>query len=357
MIGLIHWIILTAVITSCEPESHTTHWNDDQLLTIREYLDTNRNEYSKFYSLLEEAELLITLSAYNPYGEGYTLFLPTNEAIDRFIRENQHYDNFLELLKDTGFIDTLTRYHTINEKLHTDQFPFGALTDKTLSGDRLTTAFYANGDNQVIKVNNAAQIIHSNLKMTNGYVHVISDVLQQAEFSGYEWLQQQDDYSILAQAMELSGVKERLLWWDKYTILAEHDSIYHRNGINNIEDLINRVATPGIPYSDRANSFYQFAAYHILFGELYLNDLDWGKQEYWTLGNEPIIIDAKLDIYINPGVDTYGITISESGDTSVIDYIRPVWEDCNILTITGPFHSISDVLVTEPLPEADLSMD
>jgi len=353
---LIHWIILSAVMRSCESDPHGSHWFNEDNLTICEYLRSNQKEYAKFTRLLDEGEMLTTLCAYNPHGEGYTLFLPTDEAIDHFIEQNQDYGNFEEILLDTDFIYILTRYHTINRKVHTDEFPDGALTDRTLTGDRLTIGLYTDGDNPLYKVNNVAPIIKSNLEMTNGYVHVISEVLQQAEISGYDWLQQQEDYSILAQAMELSGIKERM-WFDKYTILAEHDSIYHRNEIMNIEDLIKRVATPEIPYSDLSNFFYQFTAYHILYGDFYLNDFYEGNEKYWTMGNEPVMISVGLEIRINPGVDTLGITISESGDTTIIDYISLVWEDCNIMTKSGPVHSISDLLVAEPLPKEDLSMD
>jgi uncharacterized surface protein with fasciclin (FAS1) repeats len=345
----IQLMILSSVMTSCKSDPYGSNWVDEGSLTISQYLEKNQEEYSKFFRLLDEGKMLGTLYAYNPYGEDYTLFLPTDEAIDNFIEQNQDYGNFEELLKDTAFIHMLTRYHTVNRKVHTDEFPDGALNDRTLTGDRLVTGFYTDGDNQLIKVNNSARIIKSNLKMTNGYIHVISEVLQQAEISGYDWLQQQDDYSILAKAMELSGIRKRL-GWVKYTILAEHDSIYHRSGINNIEDLIDRVATPGKPYSDKTNSFYQFTAYHILNREFYLNDLDWGSKKYQTLGSVLLTINVGLEIQINPGVDIYGIKISESGDTTAIDYIRPVWENSNILTGTGPIHSISDVLYFKPLP-------
>jgi uncharacterized surface protein with fasciclin (FAS1) repeats len=344
------WVILSALLKSCDSDPYGTNWIDEDSFSISQYIEKNKEEYSKFYRLLAEGKMLNTLYAYNPYGEDYTLFLPTDEAIDLFIQQNQNYGTFEELLQDTGFIKVLTRYHTIKRKVHTDEFPDGALADSTLTGERLVTGFYTDGDNQLIKVNNSADIIKSNLKMTNGYIHVISGVLQQSEISGYDWLQQQDDYSILAQAMELSGIRKRL-GWDKYTILAEHDSIYYRNGINNIEDLANRIATPGLPYSDLKNSFYQFTAYHILRGELYLNDFAWGNKKYRTLSTVLLSINVGFEIQINPGIDTYGISISESGDTTEIDYILPVWKSCNILTGTGPVHSISDVLYFKPLPE------
>ena len=46
--------------------------------------------------LLKEGKLFGTLYAYNPYGEDYTLFLPTDKAIDEFIQQNQDYENFEE---------------------------------------------------------------------------------------------------------------------------------------------------------------------------------------------------------------------------------------------------------------------
>jgi len=346
---LIQWIILSAVMISCESDHDGSNWFGEDVLTICQYLEKNQEEYSKSYRLLDESKMLITLCGYNPYGEDYTLFLPTNEAIDHFIEQNQDYENFEELLLDTGFIYSLTRYHTLNRRVHTNEFPDGALKDRTLTGDRLTIGFYTDGDNQIIKVNKIAPVIKSNLEMTNGYIHVISEILPQVEISGYDWLQQQDNYSILAQAMELAGIRNRL-WFDEYTILAEHDSIYHRNGIMNIEDLINRVATPGIPFSSSTNSFYKFTGYHVLGEEYYLNDLNFGNDNYWTVGYIQLMINVGVEIRINPGVITYGIKISESGDTTVIDYVSPIWEESNIRTTTGPIHSISDVLFFQHFP-------
>lgn len=346
---LILWLVLSAMTTSCESDSNTSDWVDDGSLTISQYLGKNQNEYSKFYRLLVDGKMLSTLYAYNPYGDDYTLFLPTDEAIDRFIKQNQNYGNFEELLKDTSYINFFLRYHTLNGKVHTDEFPDGALTDSTLTGDRLVAGFYTDGVNQIIRINNTAPIIKSNLKMTNGYIHVISEVLQKVEISGYDWLQQQPDYSILAQAMKLSEIKKRL-GWNKYTLFAEPDSVYHRYGIHNINDLINRMATPGMPLSNVPNSFYQFAAYHILNGKYYLNDFNWGNNKYLTFSGQLIAISVGQEIKINTGVDTYGTVISESGNTKVLDYIRPIPESCNILTRTGPIHTISDLMYYKSLP-------
>jgi uncharacterized surface protein with fasciclin (FAS1) repeats len=343
-------MILSLLISSCKSDSHDSDWVDGNPLTISQYLEKNQEEYSKFIRLLDEGKLLGTLYAYNPYGEDYTLFLPTDEAIDQFIQQNQEYGSFEELVKDTGFIKMLTRYHTINRKLHTDEFPDGALTDMTLTGDRLVIGFSTDGNNQFIKVNNKAQITESNLKMTNGYIHVISGVLQPAEITGYDWLQQQKDYTILAQAVRLSGVKSRL-WWKKYTILAERDSVYRKNGINTVEDLVALIATPGMALTNKLNMFNLFVSYHFVGGEYYLNDFAWGSKKYTTLATGyPLVTEVGTKIKINPGVDTYGYTVSSTGVSTALEYILPIWAGSNILTSTGPVHSINEVLFFDPLP-------
>ena len=348
---LVYLMMLSVILSSCKTDPHESNWINENSLSISQYLEINQKEFSKFHKLMSESKLLNTLYAYNPYGTDYTLFLPTNEAIDNFIKQNQKYTSFEELVKDTGFIKKLVRYHTINNQLHTDEFPDGALMDKTLTGDRIVTRFYTDGINQIIKVNNAASVTKPNLKMTNGYIHVISGVLQKTEISGYDWLQQQDDYSILAEAVKLSGLKSRL-WWTKYTVLAEHDSIYRKNGIHSVEELIARIATPGMQLTNRQNTFYLFAAYHFVGGEYYLNDFSWGIKKYTTLASgESLPVDVGVEIKINTGIDAYVYNMSNTGQTTFINYIRPVWEKCNIMTGTGAIHSIADVLFYEPFPK------
>ena len=350
-IYLVSLATLWLMLAGCEPQTHDSNWvEEEEMRTIGTYLDQHQQEYEKFYAILEQEGLLSTLYGYNPYGEGYTLFLPTDGAIDRFVGQ-EDYRDFGDLLLDTAFLHTLTRYHTVNKKLHTNEFPYGALTDPTLTGDRLTIGFYTVGDNPLFKVNNNAPITESNLDMTNGYIHVVSEVLRKPELSGVEWLRQDDRFSILAGAMELSGISDGL-WFSQYTILAEQDSIYRKYGINTVEDLVDRLEMQEIPDQDPEDALYQFVAYHILYRDLYLNDFELGTFDYWTMGNESVTIEVGLDIRINPGMQVYRMDVSESGDTTIIDYIDLVLEDCNIMTRTGPVHSLTELLVSEPLPEA-----
>ena len=346
---LVAGMILSSAMIACDSKQSPNPWQDENTLTISQYLSQHQDEYPKAYRLLVQAKLLTTLYAYNPYGDNYTLFLPSDGAIDRLIEQNEQYQDFEELAKDTTYIKMLMRYHIINGSYYTDEFPDGAFIDTTLSGHRLVASFFANNNEPLIKINNTAPIIKPNLKMTNGYIHVISDVLQPMVTSGYTWLQQQNDYSILAKAMLLSEVRKRL-YWSKYTILAEPDSIYHRYGINSVEDLISHMATPDKALNDVENTFYKFTAYHILNKDYYMNDWSWGIRDYQTLNGNPITIDIGQDIKFNIGVDWYVLSKSVSGETATIDYIRPIAERYNILTRTGPVHPITDLLYNQPLP-------
>jgi hypothetical protein len=62
------------------------------------------------------------------------------------------------------------------------------------------------------------------------------------------------------------------------------------------------------------------------------------------------MIDVGVEIKINPGIDTYK-TVSNTGDSIFINYIRPVWKNCNIMSNTGAIHSIADLLFYEPFPK------
>jgi uncharacterized surface protein with fasciclin (FAS1) repeats len=344
------WLIILSVISSCKTDSDPTPWGQDNALTIGQYLNKNQQEYSKFYRLLVEARMLETLYAYNPKGSDWTLFLPTDEAIDQFIEQKTSYGNFEELVKDTTFIKRLTRYHILKKRAHTNDFPDGAFIDSTLTGERLVAGFFVMNNNQLVKINHEAPIIKANQEATNGYIQVISKVLQPLDLSGYDWLQQQPEYSILARAMELSAIKKTLAW-EKYTLFVEPDSVYHLYGIHSAEELISQIATPGMALTNPANAFYKFSAYHLLKGEYYMNDFNWGNKDYSTFSGEPLTIDVGQEIKINTGVDTYVSGTSATGGLISIGYIRPAMGKSNMLTHTGPVHTISDLMYHEKLPK------
>jgi uncharacterized surface protein with fasciclin (FAS1) repeats len=343
--GICALLILTIMnlgLVSCYPDLDTPDPYEKGHQTIADFLEENKEGFSKFYRIADQGRLKIPLSIHNPDGDGYTLFLPTDDAFERFIKNNNSYVDFDELMQDSSFVSDLGRYHLVNKGIHSYYFPFGALPANTCTGDLLTITYSTNPDSTVTLVNDVAPIIGPNIKMINGYIHIISEVLHPVKIKAFDWLQQNSGYSILAEAMKITELDKKLR--NRYTILAEHDSIYHRYGINSIDDLIETFATPGLPYSDWDNSLFQFTAYHVLWNRLFLMDFTWGSNEYSTYAHEPVRIVVGEDIKINPGGETLKIDISEFGDTTFITHIRFLWEECNILTKSGPIHPISDLM-------------
>ena len=345
--------VVLLVLYSCTPEYEDRIFFDKDLVSIAGYLEEHSETYSSFYRIMMEGGLYTSLSSYNPLGTGFTLFLPTDDAFERYIAKNQKYGSFEELMNDNDFVRELGRYHLVNTELKTNEFPYGALPDTTATGDLLTIGFSVELDSTVYKVNNVAPVIEPNLEMVNGYIHVISEVLEPVNFSGYQWLFDNPGFSVLAQALEITGLKDTLGFYrtnsagqqvkNKYTILAEHDSIFARNGIHSIEDLEDAYKSPGIPVTDPDNELYQFAAYHVLEDEYFLADFT-ESRNYNTYANAPVYIAAGLEVRINPGVDTFRMEISDMGDTTYITYLSLFYQESNILTKNGAIHLISEVM-------------
>lgn len=341
---LLYITIILLTVISCQKEPDDPEFVEEEMISIAGFLEKNKENYSKFYRLATEADMMIPLSAFNPFGDGFTLFLPTDDAFDRFITKSEEYENFNELIRDTTFIHFLGRYHIVNASILSNDFTYGALPEETATGDQLIIGFSTNLDSMVYKVNSVAPIIDLNLEMVNGYIHIISEVLQPVTISGYEWLKQNEGYTILTEALKITGLKNRLGTNNSNTLLAEHDSIFNKFGIFSMDDLIDEFATHDTPFDDFDNSLYQFAAYHIIRWKYFLSDFDWGENEYRTYAKEDVRIAIGQEIRINPGKDTLRLEITELGDTTFIDYIQLYWEQSNILTKTGPIHFISDIL-------------
>ncbi|HKK63018.1 MAG TPA: fasciclin domain-containing protein, partial [Bacteroidales bacterium] len=96
---------------SCDKgDSVVAEFEDMERQTIYDYIIENPNEYSKFLKILQAGDLDKTVSAYNPDGNNYTMFLPHNEAIDLFIDESERFSSIDELLNDKAYVQAMARY-------------------------------------------------------------------------------------------------------------------------------------------------------------------------------------------------------------------------------------------------------
>ncbi len=324
-----------------------------------EYLEENDSLYSKFIAIIKAGELDKTLSAYNPNGNGYTLFLPTNGAIDQFIKESKQFSSFEALLADKKYVSAMARFHVVNQGIITNDFPFGALPELNLAGQYLTMGFEIGADSSYYKVNNIAPVSIGNIEVSNGYIHVISRALEPVTFTSFEWLQQNPDYSIFSEAVKATGfdaVLNRIILNDTVsespiTLFVEPDSIYRKNKIFSFSDLAKRISPVTTDYTDEFNPLYNFVGYHILAGSIFLSDFEEKGTNYTTYGNNPVYIDGNsIDLEIR-SKDTL---ISVENDTTVLKYVTFFYDASNVLTQSGTIHFINQLMLPRQATRAEL---
>ncbi len=343
---------ILAGIISCEEPEIDPGFEDQEQMTIYDYISDHEDSYSSFMKILNAGGIAKTLSAYNPDGIGYTLFLPDNRAIDEFIQESDAFNSLDELLADNTYASAFAKYHVVNLGIETNDFPFGALPEFTLSFDYLTVSFVIETDTSYYKINNQAPVVIPNIELSNGYIHGISKALVPVTLTTYGWLAEHEGFSIFTSAAELTGVhsainsnlKEIDNEETPKTLLVEPDTVMNRHGIYTLEDLIQKISPENSNYTDPQNPLYNFVAYHILEGNRFLDDFVGANSNYSTYSETPIRINGTgLDIFINKGKQVFD-TLINGTDTTIVDYVGFYYDESNVITQSGSIHFIDQLL-------------
>jgi uncharacterized surface protein with fasciclin (FAS1) repeats len=341
-----------SVFYSCQEREVEAGFEDQESMTIYDFLVSNEEEFSSFLNVLEAGGLDRTLSAYNPYGNGYTLFLPGNDAINEFINRNDKFHTLDDLLQDEDYCRDLGQYHVVLTSILSSEFPFGALPEYTMSGDLLTVNFIIEEDSSYYKINNQAPIIHPNIELSNGIVHVVKSALNPVNFTTYGWLEEHTEFSIFKSAVDATGLqtvlnintRDETEESSPITLLVEPDSVYHKRGISDFNDLASVISPEEADYTNPLNPLYTFVAYHILTENNFLGDFEDERTNYGTYSDIPLLIDGKgLDILINRGKQVFD-TIIDPPDTTVIDYIGFDYDASNIISQSGAIHIIDQIM-------------
>lgn len=351
-------VILGVYSCQPDPDSGPPEFEDANRLSIYDYLteEENRDRFSSFISILEKGGVDKTLSAYNPEGEGYTLFLPDNEAVDRYIDMDDQVASLSDIVNDPELASDFARYHVVQIGVHTNNFPFGAFPEPTLSNDQLTVSFIIETDTSFYKINNQASVIEPNIEVSNGFIHIIETALQPVSFTTYEWLERNQDYSIFKEAVDLTGLQEEFSinirenrQSQPITLLLEPNSVYNDFGIQSVEDLAEMISPDDNNYTSSDNPLYNFVTYHALAGNIFIDDFEGENTNYSTLSDVPLRINGRgIEFKINQRKDTFDIVVVE-GDTTYIDFIGFDYDKSNVITQSGAIHII-DRLMEQVIP-------
>ncbi|MEX0988117.1 MAG: fasciclin domain-containing protein [Bacteroidales bacterium] len=360
--SIIAAIFLTAF--SCETEPIIADFEDTESMSIYNFIEENDSLYGSFLKILDTTGVGKTMSAYNPYNEGYTLFLPDNNAVDEFISESNDFESLDELLGDTEYATALAKYHIINMGIDANDFPFGALPAYTLSYDLLTVNFVLGEDSAYYNINNQAPVTSINHELSNGFIHTISRMLVPITYSSYDWISANPGFSIFTEAVEITGFSELLSLNQKEnpntnpnTLLVEHDTVYNKKGIYTLQDLLDTLGVQTTNYTEVSNGLYQFVGYHILDANAFLDDFLDKATNFTTFSSLPLNINGRgIDIVINKEKQIFD-TLIVNGDTTIIDYISFNYDASNVITQSGAIHLIDRVMMLQKPTRANVTFE
>ncbi len=317
-------IALCATTVACvdDDDDVPENYYSSTKITAAEFLERRPADFSQFVGILKRTPYFSMLSTYGTYSTAgllrYTVFAPNNEGINNYLQAHG-YSSIDEI--PTELCDTIARTHIIKKGAFftTDIGGDGALPELNMDDRYIVLSSdsdVVNGNKLRIFVNKTAQMVEYDDSVTNGVVHVLNNTVS-ANSSVRMFLPDKiaadSSLTIFTQALQLTGMADSLMkdidlsyscsvdsvetgtmerctsggqqytrtyWVGKryfrYTAFVEPDSVYHKAGIRNIDDLkayAKRVYDMTYPedagiydddFKNRKNPLNRFVSYHLL---------------------------------------------------------------------------------------------
>jgi uncharacterized surface protein with fasciclin (FAS1) repeats len=301
-------ILVVLVLSHCNDKVQVPPKTNDELV-VSEYIAVN-NDYSEFNKMVVSVGLNNVLGIRGPY----TLFLPTNSAMFAYYAE-KNIKSYTDL--DTSTRKELVYNHVVPNAYSVTDFQEGTLPTKNGLGDNIVTEFQG----AEIYVNKFSRIIKRDIQVSNGTIQIIDKVIEPIKLGVYDYLAGNPSYSIFAEGLKRTGIKDTLQVISfkfgladartRYTILAIADTTFKRLGINSIDDLINKYNKgDNNIYKNPGNGFYDYMDFHCLDrNAYYLSDFASAATLYSVLSkNNNIqvkIVNGIFEINFNTVDSTY----------------------------------------------------
>ncbi len=242
-------IVGTFILVSCSEEFENPDPvinSIDSTKSIAEFVMTD-DETDSFTVAVNHAGLTKTLQS----NGQFTVFVPNNKAFADLISMLSSANAIVEI--DSNALAQLLRYHILDAILISD-----SLNDDSY-GKTLNTA-NPNNENTVLEIdvsggfmiNNTALVIEENLRMTNGIVHTIDQILMPTNILGM--LNNDERFSTLLQALQVFGdtLTDTLTLRGPMTIFAPTNDAFANllstNGWSNINDIPRLVLKDVLAY-------------------------------------------------------------------------------------------------------------
>jgi uncharacterized surface protein with fasciclin (FAS1) repeats len=263
LVPLVLWVV------SCRKTNIVETTTDD--VNIVGYLDKNLDSFSLFREILERTETSAFLNAYG----AYTCFAPTNSGVRKYL---QDLGAATVAAADLNTLKDMVRLHLLEDTIYTGSFTDGKLPVITMYGQFLVTSVtFKDGVSRYI-VNRQATVTRTNIRVGNGVIHEIDNVLIPSKKTIAEQLAAKPEYSIFVEALNATGYYTLLNTVDPnlsnrwLTVFAESNQALADSGINSFAQLKTKYSQTGNPLNTN-DSLHMYVAYHISVGLKFLGDI------------------------------------------------------------------------------------
>ncbi len=389
---LLSIITATGIIFSCDSDDIGDSYYTFTKETMGDYISNRPEQYSEFSQMLDLTGVMGLMKAYGKY----TCFLPNNEAMINF-----YHSKGKNMLTDFE-IDTLKKIvydHIIKDFIiSSDEFVPGFLPNLTMSDRYIKISFESESDKLVYKVNTTSKIFTKDIKVHNGVIHTISEVLSPTENTIVEAIGSEEKFSLFFEALLATDLYEQLIPIKDatyspgsladneggdpgigsiihvpkdrkygFTALIESNATYAAHGINNLEEMktyASQVYDKIYPQDagitnikDRKNSLNRFIAYHLinkkLSSKLFIEKYDNTGQFYESKGETHSIKTQDMYEYIEPMCPNTLLevrTLRTTNEYNVFNMISEkgfavrLTDDFDNDAINGVYHEIDNIL-------------
>ncbi len=266
-------LLITCALGACNDPLEDSVYRTSDVLMIDEYME--QNQLTDFLSIIDKADYRGMLHAYGTY----TCFVPTNEAIGKYLKEvGKTIDG---LSKEEAM--NIVGYHVVNDTLATTDFVDGRLASANIAKQYIVTRTMADVHNNVyIELDRKAKIIKKDIKLGNGYIHVLDAMLGKSGKTVAENIQALPDrFSFLKDLFSESGAYEKLGYQsvekeeapNYYTVFIQDNQTFIDLGIENRSKLLERLRANSPEVNNDDELIRNFVLYHVIDGRRYINDL------------------------------------------------------------------------------------
>jgi uncharacterized surface protein with fasciclin (FAS1) repeats len=259
-------------VSSCQREHITYSTTSD--VNIYSYLEGKTDDFSLFKQIIDKAGYASFL---NTYGT-YTLFASNNAGVNAYLKSSGKAS--VDAI-DEATAKKILSISLVPDTINTQLFSDGKMRTPTTAGQYLITGAANVGGVSSITVNRQANLVKGNIRVGNGIIHVIDNVLMPAPLTLAQMVEQDAKYSIFSQALKATGFYDTLnvaasaqtnLSRKFLTLIAQTNDVFAAAGIPDYNTLRSKYSTTGNP-KDHTDSLWLFVAYRI-FPELsYLSDV------------------------------------------------------------------------------------